>query len=94
MNHRRWNGIANLGNLFFFVTGNDKVTGKSLNLFEFIGNQAPRIGGTTGLFETYKKPGLMIVGTDNGLTGPINVNNLRVNWTIALRTTQEIFSGF
>ena len=87
-------GISNLDDLFFYISAEFEIGWKSLDLFELIWKQTARIGGSIRLSQSNKKARLMIICTDDSLTGLGKVQNFRMNGRIALSTREEAVIGF
>ena len=86
-------GISNLDNLFFYISAEFEICWKSLDLFELIWKQTARIGGSIRLSQSNKKARLMIICTDDSLTGFGEIQNFRMNGRIALSTREEAVIG-
>lgn len=62
----RRHSITNLNYLFFVVTTHFEISGKSLDLFEFVGEQHPQKVAVF-IANWDKESRLMVVGTNDGL---------------------------
>ena len=86
-------GISNLDDLFLHVSAEFEIGWKSLDLFEFIWKQTARIGSSIWFSQSNKKARLMIICTDDSLTGFSEIQNFGMNGRITLSARQEAVIG-